>query len=114
LHTVLGSLAVLVFVLTALDHWTTWLCLRTEVEGWIVTEANPLADWLFASVGLTEGLATDSAITVAAVLFVLRTDLLPRHAKAAALALLCCTTGLAVINNLGAIRTMGISPWGLG
>jgi hypothetical protein len=109
----LGSLAALVFTLTALDHWTTWLCLRSEVDGWIVTEANPLADWLFSSFGLTQGLATDSAVTVAAVLFVMRTDLLPRHAKVAALALLCCTTGLAVVNNLTAIRALGISPWGL-
>jgi hypothetical protein len=110
----LGCLAALVFLLTALDHWTTWLCLRAEVGGWSVIEANPLADWLFASVGLTEGLMTDSAITVAAVLFVLRTDLLPRHAKAAALGLLCFTTALAVVNNLAAIRALGISPWGLG
>jgi hypothetical protein len=110
----LGSLAALVFALTALDHWTTWLCLRADVAGWSVIEANPLADWLFASVGLTEGLMTDSAITVAAVLFVLRTDLLPRHAKGAALGLLCFTTGLAVINNMAAIRALGISPWGIG
>lgn len=110
----LGSLAALVFILTALDHWTTWLCLHTNVAGWSVIEANPLADWLFTSVGLTEGLVTDSAITVAAVLFVLRTDLLPKHAKGAALGLLCFTTGLAVINNMAAIRALGISPWGLG
>jgi len=110
----LGFLAALVFILTALDHWTTWLCLRTDIAGWSVIEANPFADWLFTSVGLTEGLMTDSAITVAAVMFVLRTDLLPKHAKSAALGLLCFTTGIAVVNNLTAIRALGISPWGIG
>ena len=110
----LGSLAALVFVLTALDHWTTWLCLRAEVPGWTVSEANPVADWLFASLGLTEGLLTDSAVTAAAVLFVLRTDRLPPAAKAAALGLLCLTTGVAVVNNFGAVRALGLSPLGLG
>ena len=45
----LALLAVLTLALTAADHWTTYLCLRAPVEGWQVTEANPLASWLFAN-----------------------------------------------------------------
>ena len=48
-------LAGLTVVLTAADHWTTYLCLRGPVEGWRVSELNPLADWLFATFGLVSG-----------------------------------------------------------
>jgi len=61
----LGPLAVIVIILTSLDHFTTWLCLTQPVEGWSVTEANPLSDFLFSQLGLLEGLALDSAVTLA-------------------------------------------------
>lgn len=110
----LGSLAALLFVLTALDHWTTWLCLRADVSGWTAIEANPVAGWLFGSVGLTGGLMTDSAVTLAAVLFVMHTRLLPLRAKCAALGLLCFTTAIAVVNNMAALHALGLSFWGRG
>ena len=53
----LRLLALLTLMLSASDHWTTYLCLRRPVDGFDVTEANPLAAWLFDSVGLVEGLA---------------------------------------------------------
>jgi hypothetical protein len=107
-----GALAALVLLLTALDHWTTYLCLRGQLPGWQVSEANPLAAWLFARLGLVAGLALDSAVTLAAVLFVLGTGLLPRPAKSACLALLVVTTGFAAANNLGALATLGLSVLG--
>ena len=66
-------LALLTLLLSAADHWTTYLCLRQPVDGWHVTEANPLADWLFDMMGLVPGLAVDSLITLSAVGFLLAT-----------------------------------------
>jgi hypothetical protein len=106
-------LAALTLFLTAADHWTTYLCLRAPVDGWVVTEANPLADWLFNSAGLVGGLAIDTAVTMAAVAFLLSTRRLPPTAKHACFGVIAFTTAYAVLNNLGALRSMGLSPLGV-
>lgn len=110
----LATLAAATLVLTALDHWTTYLCLSQHVPGWQVTEGNPLAAWLFARFGLVPGLAIDTTVTLGAVAMLVRTGFLPRGAKGACLLLLVATTALAVVNNLGAIHTLGIPPLGRG
>ena len=33
--------ALTTLLLTAADHWTTYLCLHAPVDGWAVSEANP-------------------------------------------------------------------------
>jgi len=105
-------LAGLTIVLTAADHWTTYLCLRGPVEGWRVSELNPLADWLFGNFGLVPGLMIDSSVTLAAVAFLLTTALFPRAAKSVCFAVLVVSTAWAVINNLLAIQALGLSPLG--
>ncbi len=97
-------------LLTVLDHWTTYVCLRGVVPGWQVSEGNPVAAWLFTSVGLVPGLLIDSAITLGAVAFVLRTSLLTHGAKGTYLGLLLVTTSFAVINNLGAVSLLDLWP----
>jgi hypothetical protein len=108
----LRILATSALLLTALDHWTTFLCLRQPVAGWQVTEANPISDWLFAVVGLVPGLLLDSAITVIAVVFLLSTSLLALSAKKLIFTFVVVWTAYAVINNLQAITTLGLSPLG--
>jgi hypothetical protein len=108
----LSALTAVIAVLTALDHWTTYVCLRASVPGWEVTEANPLAAWLFDSVGLGTGLVIDTAVTAAAVLFVHRTRVLPSPVKSLCLLLLVATTGYAVANNLEAVSLLGILSGG--
>ena len=44
-------------------------------------EANPMAEWLFGSVGLVPGILFDSAITLVAVAFLLTTPWVPQLAK---------------------------------
>lgn len=105
-------LALVTLLVTAADHWTTWLCLRQPVSGWEVTEANPLADWLFQTVGLVPGLLLDSAVTLVAVAFLLSTRRLPRSAKAAFLTFVIAWTGYAVVNNFQAIQALGLLPLG--
>ncbi|MCG8592216.1 MAG: hypothetical protein MJE66_23230 [Proteobacteria bacterium] len=99
-------------LLTAADHWTTWLCLRKPVEGWVVGEANPIADWLFTTAGLVPGLLIDSVVTVLAVAFLISTRLLPESLKVAFLGMIVMTTSYAVVNNLDAMWSLGISPLG--
>lgn len=105
-------LAALTLLLTAADHWTTYLCLRAPVDGWLVTEANPIAEWLFESLGLVPGLMIDSVVTVFALAFLLATPRLPKMAKGAFLICIVFWTGHAVVNNLHAIRMLGLSPLG--
>jgi hypothetical protein len=108
----LQSLAGLTLVLTAADHWTTYLCLRGPVQGWRVSELNPLADWLFTSFGLVPGLLIDSTVTLAAVAFLTTTALFPRSAKSVCFGVLVVSTAWAVLNNLRAIEVLGLSPLG--
>lgn len=109
----LRTLAGLTLLLTGADHWTTYVCLRRPVDGWEVVEANPIADWLFETTGLLGGLAIDSAVTLAAVGFLLATPRFAKSMKVGALAFIALTTGYAVVNNLGAMQSLGLSPLGV-
>jgi hypothetical protein len=104
----LRLLGVLALLFALMDHWTTWLCLRAPVPGWVVTEGNPLAAWLFGRVGLIEGLWLDSVVTLVAVVLVARTKRLGRALKLALLGLLVCTSAVAVANNFEVIRRIGV------
>ena len=110
----LRALAALTLLLSASDHWTTYLCLRAPVEGMSVIEANPLAAWLFQRVGLVEGLFLDSIITLLALGFLITTRRLPRPVKLGFLAVVVTGTGYAVVNNLGVLARIGLTITGAG
>ena len=110
----LRILAVLTLGLSFADHWTTYLCLREPINGWSVMEANPLANWLFQTAGLVPGLLIDSAITIVAIVFLLSTRRIPVLAKSCCFVAITLLTGYAVINNLGALGALGLSPMGQG
>ena len=105
-------LIVAVLLLTAADHWTTYLCLRAPVSGWLVTEANPVADWLFQQVGLIPGLIVDSLLTVAALATLVITRQFTQRLKTAVLAVVAVATSYAVVNNLFALSSLGLLPFG--
>ena len=105
-------LASLTLLLTAADHWTTYLCLRAPVDGWAVSEANPIAEWLFGAVGLVPGLLIDSVVTIFAIAFLLSTSRLPKPVKGAFFVCVVLGTSHAVVNNLEAIKMLGLSPLG--
>ena len=105
-------LAILTLLVSAMDHWTTYICLRSPVEGWSVTEANPIADALFQHYGLVQGLVIDSVVTLLAVGFLLTTRWLSPLAKRLFFATVIAWTGFAVVNNLHAIEMMGLWPLG--
>jgi uncharacterized protein YacL len=108
----LRALALLTLLISAADHWTTYLCLRRHVNGWDVSEWNPIAEWMFATVGLVPGLLVDSAITLAAVGFLLVTRAVPQIAKLVFFVLVIAVTSFAVVNNLRAVDALGLSPLG--
>ena len=108
----LHTLIALTLMLTAADHWTTYLCLRSPVPGWQVTEANPLAEWLFLNIGLVPGILLDSVVTLAAVAFLRGTPLVPTPAKGAFFVVVVVWTGWAVVNNTHALIALGLSPLG--
>lgn len=105
-------LALFTLLISAADHWTTYLCLRQPVSGWSVVEANPLAHWLFATTGLVPGLLIDSTVTVCGVAFLVITRRVPVLVKGIFFTLVIAWTTLAVANNLEAIRALGLSPLG--
>jgi hypothetical protein len=105
-------LATLTILLSAADHWSTYLCLRAPVEGWQVAEANPLAQWLFNSFGLVPGLLIDSGVTLGAIAFLLSTNQIPQLAKGLFFGLVIVGTTVAVYNNWVAIHALGLSPLG--
>lgn len=107
----LRFLTLLTLLLTCADHWTTYLCLRAPVDGWLVTEANPFAEWLFQWAGLNAGLLIDSAVTLVAIVFLATTSVFDRSIRTSLMAILAISTGYAVVNNLGAISRMGLAPW---
>ena len=109
----LRALAGLTLLLTGADHWTTYLCLRMNVKGWEVVEANPLADWLFDIAGLVPGLAIDSLVTLFAIGFLLLTPRFAYAVKIGLLIFIASTTGYAVVNNLNAMHDLGLSPLGI-
>ena len=108
----LHLLALAALLLSAADHWTTYLCLRRPVDGWLVSEANPISDWLFTELGLVPGLLVDSAVTLVAVAFLVTTPLLPRTVKGVFFVFVIGWTAYAVVNNLEAIEALGLSPLG--
>ena len=110
----LHSLAMFAALLTAADHWTTYLCLRQPIEGWTVVEANPLADLLFDATGLLPGLLIDSLITALAIGFILSTSKLSRATRYACLGFMTIATSYAVVNNVQALSVLGLSPLGVG
>jgi hypothetical protein len=107
----LKLLAVGVILASTADHWTTYLCLRSPVTGFDVTEGNPLAAWLFGQVGLVPGLLLDSVITLFAVLVVVNTKLVPRGLKVGFFGAVCVWTGLAVANNLTILHALGLASF---
>ena len=102
----LPLLALLALLLSAADHWTTYLCLRRPDPIWEVSEANPLAAWLFERIGLAEALALDSGITLLAFAFLLATPWVPRFLKVGFLTVVVVATGAAVSNNLGVLMLL--------
>jgi len=102
-------LGVLVVLLNVADNTTTFLCLRHPVEGFEVFEANPVARWLFDSIGLAQGLVLEMGITTAAIAFLVHTDRIPKRTKLLLLSVLAALPAWAALNNLFVIRAVGLS-----
>ena len=107
-----AALLIVILILTTADHVTTYLCLTESPAGFTVTEANPAAAWLFAQAGLLQGLALDTLLTCAALLFLVGTTRFPPRLKTAMLASVAVATSVAVVNNVFAIIELGILPFG--
>jgi Domain of unknown function (DUF5658) len=108
----LGFLLLAALLLSGADHWTTYLCLSRPLDGYAVSEANPLTAWLFQSFGLVPGLVLDAAVTLAAVVLLMISRRVPYAAKVLFLVALIGSTSVAVANNLEVIAELGISPLG--
>jgi hypothetical protein len=102
-------LGALVLLFNVADNATTFMCLRKPVAGFDVVEANPIARWLFDSVGLVEGLAFEMAITTGAIIFLVLTRRVPLRAKIVLLVVLAVLPAWAAVNNLMVMRALGLT-----
>ncbi len=103
----LGALAVLI---NLLDNATTFLCLQAPPLGFDVYEANPIARWIFESVGLVQGLLLETVITTAAVAFLVGTHVIGTRPKLLLLLGLVLLPAWAVANNLRVMDAIGVMP----
>ena len=101
-------LGALVVLFNLADNATTFLCLRRPVPGFEVIEANPLARWLFESVGLVEGLVFEMLVTMAAVGFLIWTTRISHRTKLFILAVLVALPAWAASNNYLVIRALRV------
>lgn len=106
------GLAFLALILNGLDNWTTYICLREPVEGFVVAEANPIADFIFQQMGLVPGLLFEYALTIAVLYFIIVTTRVPGVVKSVLLTLLCLIAGYAAWNNHQIIQDIGLATFG--
>ena len=103
------ALAILaVWVLSAADHYTTYLMLANPIPGWDVWESNPVAKWLFDTFGLIPGLAIDSVFTIGAGIWAYGTSLVIEEWKIVWCIVVCGGTWYAVHNNVNVLYTTGV------
>ena len=98
----------LVVIMNLADNATTYLCLRAPVEGFEVVEANPVAAWLFAQVGLVPGLVFEMTVTTAAIAFLVATERVSPLVKLALLIVLAVLPFWAAVNNWFVIRATNL------
>jgi hypothetical protein len=96
-----------IWLLTAGDHYTTWLALHAPVPGWTVIEGNPVARWLFDTFGLVGGLFIDSVWTFAAGVYCYKARV-AEETKIVVCLVICLITGYAIWNNAQALYSTGI------
>ena len=102
-----------VVLFNLLDNATTFVCLRDPVPGYAVVEANPIARWMFDSIGLVQGLLLETLVTSVAVAFLVLSPRIPKHIRTGLLALLIVLPAYAAANNYMIMQTIGIG-WGIG
>ena len=102
-----------VVLFNLLDNATTFICLRDPVAGYTVVEANPMARWMFESVGLVQGLLLETVLTTGAVAFLVLSPRISNPIRIALLALLIALPAYAAANNYMIMQTIGLG-WGTG
>ena len=101
-------LAALAIGLNALDNLTTYVCLRGDVVGFDVYEANPLAAWGFDVMGLGSGLIFEMVISIGAIAFLVTTPIFPHRIRLGLLAVLVALPAWAVLNNISVMDAIGL------
>ena len=101
-------LAVLAFLFNAADNVTTYICLRTRVDGFEIYEANPLAAWGFDLIGLGTGLWIETILCAAAIAFLVYSPLFGLRVRLMLLAVLAALPAGAALNNMLVMRELQI------
>ena len=102
------GLVFLAVILNTLDNITTYFCLRAPVPMYEVFEANPLADFLFQTMGLRTGLIFEFVVSTLLLVWIACTKRIPHRVKVGFLVVLCALPGWAVWNNLRVMQEVGI------
>lgn len=104
----LRILYVLVNLANLGDDITTYIALTSTVQlGFFIEEANPIARWLFDTMGLAQGLVFETVIMVAISTWLLLVKNLPYKLKFGVFAILLTMTVAAFVNNVWVLSTKG-------
>jgi hypothetical protein len=102
------AIAGVALIMNALDNFTTFACLRTEVTGFEVYEANPLAAYGFAKMGLVPGLVFEMVLTTVAIGFLLQSRSFDLRVRLAILIAMAVLPAWAVVNNVQVMQSIGV------
>ncbi len=104
----LTSLAALAMFTNFLDNWTTYRCLYKPFEDFTVIEVNPVARFLFDTIGLDYGLLLEFTITVGVIGYVTKTTMLPDWVKGTILVVVGLPAAFAAWNNYQVMQMVGV------
>lgn len=101
-------LAVLALLLAGIEKWATYACSQAPIDGLAMAEVNPVSAWLLEAIGPPAAPAVDALVTLAVVVFLLRTRLLPGTARAGLLLAVAALTAAGAGATLGRVAALSL------
>lgn len=101
-------LAALALLLAGLEKWATYACSQASLDGLALAEVNPMSAWLLGAIGTLPALAVEVLVTLAVVIFLVRTRLLPGAARAALLLAIAALTAAGTGATLGRVAALSL------
>lgn len=105
----LKILFVLIILANLGDNFSTyWALTLPAKEGMLITEANPIAAWIFEAMGLVKGLIFEFVLGIGLIWWLMGVKDIPYRWKVVIFAGILIPTVYAVINNIGVLTSAGV------
>ena len=91
------------------DNISTYFALSLPAkEGLLISEANPIAAWIFEAMGLVKGLIFEFVLSIGLLYWLMGVKTIPYKWKVVIFAGILIPTVYAVINNIGVLTLVGV------